>query len=86
MKKRARVNRGNIMRHLIEYQLDIVGKRLADTLDDDEWYNWTMTSEQRKEFNIYAIRTMKKVFKFNTNKARTCLEWFNEQFGLKIKN
>jgi hypothetical protein len=86
MKRRAPVNRGNIMRHLIEYQLDMVGKRLADTLDDDEWYNWTMTSEQRKEFNIYAIRTMKKVFKFNTNKARTCLEWFNEQFGLKIKN
>jgi len=86
MKRRAPVNRGNIMRHLIEYQLDMVGKRLADTLDDDEWYNWTMTSEQRKEFNIYAIRTMKKVFKFNTNKARTCLEWFNNQFGLRVKD
>ncbi len=87
MKKRARVNRGNIMRHLIEYQLDIVGKRLADTLDDDNWYDQcTMTTDQRKEFNIYAIRTMKKVFKFNTNKARTCLEWFNNQFGLRVKD
>jgi hypothetical protein len=35
MKRRAKVNRGNIMRHLIEYQLDIVNKRLVDTLDDD---------------------------------------------------
>lgn len=87
MKKKAPVNRGNIMRHLIEYQLDMVGKRLVDTLDDDKWYfNWTMTSEQRIEFNRYAIRTMKKVFKFNTTKAKLCLEWFNEQFGLRIKN
>jgi|TARA_R100001163_G_scaffold49718_1_gene37393 hypothetical protein len=87
MKKKAPVNRGNIMRHLIEYQLDMVGKRLVDTLDDDKWYfNWTMTSEQRIEFNRYAIRTMKKVFKFNTTKAKSCLEWFNEQFGLRIKN
>ena len=71
MKKKAPVNRGNIMRLLIEYQLDMVGKRLVDTLDDDKWYfNWTMTSEQRIEFNRYAIRTMKKVFKFNTTKAK----------------
>jgi len=87
MKKRAKVNRSNITRHLIEYQLDIVGKRLVDTLDDDKWYfNWTMTTEQRTEFNKYAIRTMKKVFKFNTNKAKDCLAWFNAQFGLRIKD
>ena len=38
MKKKATINRGNVMKHLIEYQLDIVGKRLVDTLDDDKWY------------------------------------------------
>ena len=82
-----KVNRGNIMRHLIEYQLDMVGKRLIDTLEDDKWYfNWTMTSEQRIEFNKYAIQTMKKVFKFNTNKAKDCLVWFHQQFGLRIKD
>ena len=75
------------MRHLIEYQLDIVGKRLVDTLDDDKWYfNWTMTSEQRIEFNKYAIKTMKKVFKFNTSKAKENTNWFNNQFGLRIKD
>jgi len=75
------------MKHLIEYQLDIVGKRLVDTLDDDKWYfNWTMTSKQREEFNKYAIKTMKKVFKFNTNKAIENLNWFHSQFGLRIKN
>ena len=85
MKKK--VNRGNIMRHLIEYQLDMVGKRVVDTLDDDKWYfNWTMTNDQKSEFNKYAIKLMKKVFKFNTNKAKENLSWFNDQFGLRIKN
>lgn len=85
MKKK--VNRGNIMRHLIEYQLDMVGKRVVDTLDDDKWYfNWTMTNDQKSEFNKYAIKLMKKVFKFNTNKAKENLSWFNNQFGLRIKN
>ena len=84
---RVPVNRGNIMRHLIEYQLDMVGKRLVDTLDDDKWYfNWTMTGEQYAEFKQYAIRTMKKVFKFNTNKAKDSFDWFYKQFGLRIKN
>ena len=87
MKKKAPINRGNIMRHLIEYQLDMVGKRLVDTLDDDKWYfNWTMTGEQYAEFKRYAIRTMKKVFKFNTNKAKDSFDWFYKQFGLRIKN
>ena len=45
-----------------------------------------MTSKEREEFNKYAIKTMKKVFKFNTNKAIENLNWFNDQFGLRIKN
>jgi hypothetical protein len=87
VKKKAKINRSNIMRHLIEYQLDMVGKRLVDTLDDDKWYfNWTMTTEQSNEFNKYAIKTMKKVFKFNTSKAKENTSWFNNQFGLRIKD
>jgi len=84
---KSKVNRGNVMRHLIEYQLDIVGKRLVDTLDDDKWYfNWTITKEQHKEFKKYAIMVMKKVFKFNTNKAKETFNWFYENFGLRIKS
>ncbi len=87
MKRRAKVNRGNITRHLIEYQLDMVDKRLVDTLDDDKWYfNWTLTSEQHEEFKRYAIKTMKKVLKFNSIKAKETFKWFYEQFGLRIKN
>jgi hypothetical protein len=86
MKKRAEINRANITRHLIEYQLDIVGKRLIDTLDDDKWYfNWTITREEHARFKRYAIRTLKKVYKFNTTKANETFKWFYEQFGLRIK-
>ena len=84
---KAKVNRANITRHLIEYQLDMVGKRLVDTLDDDMWYfNWTMTQEQHEEFKRYAIPLLKKIFKFNKGRAEQTFDWFNLQFGLRIKN
>jgi hypothetical protein len=84
---KAKINRANITRHLIEYQLDMVGKRLVDTLDDDMWYfNWTMTQEQHEEFKRYAIPLLKKIFKFNKGRAEQTFDWFNLQFGLRIKN
>tara|TARA_R110000868_G_scaffold267233_1_gene526528 strand:+ start:332 stop:589 length:258 start_codon:yes stop_codon:yes gene_type:complete len=84
---KAKVNRANITRHLIEYQLDMVGKRMVDTLDDDMWYfNWTMTPEQHEEFKHYAIPLLKKIFKFNKVKADSTFDWFNQQFGLRIKS
>lgn len=83
----TKVNRANITRHLIEYQLDMVGKRLEDTLYDDLWYfNWTMTRDQHNEFKRYAIPLLKKTFKFNKSKAESTFEWFNMQFGLRIKS
>ena len=84
---KAKINRANITRHLIEYQLDMVGKRLVDTLDDDLWYfNWTMTQEQHEEFKRYAIPLLKKLFKFNKGRAESTFGWFDLQFGLRIKN
>jgi hypothetical protein len=83
----AKVNRANITKHLIEYQLDMVGKRLVDTLDDDKWYfNWTMTQDQHEEFKRYAIPLLKKIFKFNKTRAEETFGWFDMQFGLRIKN
>ena len=84
---KAKINRSNITRHLIEYQLDMVGKRLVDTLDDDMWYfNWTMTQEQHEEFKRYAIPLIKKIFKCNKGRAESTFGWFDLQFGLRIKN
>jgi hypothetical protein len=45
-----------------------------------------MTPEQYTDFEKYAIRTLKKVFKFNTNKAKETFNWFYNQFGLRIKS
>ncbi len=84
---KAKINRDNITKHLIEYQLEMVGKSMMDTLDDDKWYfNITMTQEQHEEFKRYAIPLLKKIFKFNKAKAEQTFDWFDLQFGLRIKN
>ena len=79
---KAKVNRANITRHLIEYQLDMVGKRMVDTLDDDMWYfNWTMTPEQHQEFKRYAIPLLKKIFKFNKARAEQTFNRVSTRYG-----
>jgi len=83
----TKITRENITRHLIEYQLAMVGKSMMDTLDDDKWYfNITMTTEQFTEFKKYSIKLIKKIFKCNTSKALKTFDWFNLEFGLRIKN
>lgn len=83
----TKINRENISRHLIEYQLAMVGKSMMDTLDDDKWYfNITMTTEQFEEFKKYSIKLIKKIFKCNTSRALSTFDWFNLAFGLRIKN
>jgi hypothetical protein len=83
---KAKVNRTNISEHLVEYQLNMVGKTMVDVEGDQEWYiNNTMTQEQHEEFKRYAIPLLKKIFKFNKGKAEQTFSWFNLQFGLRIK-
>ena len=78
--------RANIMQHLMEYQFKMVGKTMVDTLSDDRWkFNWTLTREQYKEFEKYAIPVLKKVFRFNRSKAQKTFDWFYEHFGLRLK-
>ena len=83
---KAKVNRTNISEHLVEYQLNMIGKTMLDVKDDEMWYfNNTMTQEQHEEFKRYAIPLLKKIFKFNKGKAEETFGWFNLQFGLRIK-
>ena len=80
------INRTNIATHLIEYQLNMVGKTMADALKDDMWFfNWTITEEQHKEFKAYALALIKKVFKCNRAIAQDTFAWFDVKFGLRIK-
>jgi hypothetical protein len=84
---KAKINRENISKHLVEYQLNMVGKTLEDTLSDDMWFfNWTMTPAEHEEFKAYAIPLLKKIFKFNKANAEKTFGWFNLQFGLRIKS
>ena len=78
------VNRMNISDHLIEYQLNLIGiEKLSDVKD----YNkLVITEKQHKLFRSYAIPLLKKVFKFNKNKAENTFDWFLLQYGLNIKN
>jgi len=84
---KAKVNRTNITDHLIEYQLNMIGKTIEDVKKDEVWYHTnTFTQEQFEEFKTYAIPLLKKIFKFNKSKAESTFSWFNLQFGLRINN
>jgi ferritin len=81
------INRTNISEHLIEYQLNMIGKTIDDVKDDEKWYfNNTFTEEQFEEFKKYAIPLLQKIFKFNKTKANSTFQWFILQYGLRINN
>lgn len=82
-----RTNRTNVARHLLEYQLNMIGKTTSDTDFEPNWFNtWTITDQEYEFFEKYALSLIRKIFKCNKQKALNTLEWFNMQFGLKRKN
>ena len=81
------INRTNIADHLIDYQLEMVGKTVAEAHRTKDWYTkWTMTDEQHTKLKAYAIPLLKKVFKCNKKRAEDIFSWFDLQFGLRIDN
>lgn len=81
------VNRRNIVDHLIEYELNMIGKTTEDAKKYDDWYTrWTMTSKQQELFKAYAIPLLKKVFKYRKEKAEASYAWFDLGWGLRIKD
>lgn len=79
------INRTNIADHLVDYQLSMVGKTVAEAIRTESWYSkWTMTTQQHEEFKAYAIPLIKKVFKCNKKRAEGIFGWFDLQFGLRI--
>lgn len=80
------INRENISDHLVEYQLAFINKTLKEAIDNPNWLiEWSMDPEDHEKFREYAIALIKKVFKCNTNRAKSTFDWFDLQFGLKIK-
>jgi hypothetical protein len=83
----AKINRENVAEHLIDYQLDMIGKSIQEAHMTKEWYSkWTMTTEQHEAFKAYALPLIKKVFKCNKSRAESTFNWFDLQFGLRIKD
>jgi hypothetical protein len=83
----AKINRENISEHLLDYQLDMIGKSMQEAHMTREWYDkWTMTQEQHDAFKAYALPLLKKVFKCSKSKAESTFDFFDLQFGLRIKN
>ena len=83
----AKINRENIAEHLIDYQLGMIDKSMQEAYMTKEWYSkWTMTTEQHEVFKAYALPLIKKVFKCNKSRAESTFNWFDLQFGLRIKD
>jgi hypothetical protein len=81
-----RITRQNISEHLLEYQLQIIGKTVQEAIADKEWIQkWSFSQEQADSFKNYAIPLIKKVMKCNKGNATSAFNFFNLQFGLKIR-
>lgn len=80
-----KVTRDNIIRHLQEFQLKMIGKTIDDIKDDPDWFdNNTFTMEQLADFNVYALATILKTLKCNKKKAKETLGMFNLNWGLRV--
>jgi uncharacterized iron-regulated protein len=87
MKNVKKITRENIANHLLEYQFELIGKSLKEAEENENWLkDWDMSQEQYEQFKTYAVPLLKKIFKCNTNRAKATFEWFDLQYGLKIKS
>jgi hypothetical protein len=83
----GKINRFNIAEHLVDVQLKMVNRTMFEAMQNPDWFHeWTMTTEEYEKFRAYAIPLLKKTFKFNTNKAKSTFDFFNLQYGLRIKD
>lgn len=83
---KPKIKRENIQTHLIEYQLNMIGKTILDVKEDEEWYyNNTFNQQQYELFRAYAVPLIKKTFRCNTKKAEQTFDWFNLNYGLRLQ-
>lgn len=79
------INRVNITEHLIEYELNLIGKTTKDINDKEKWFDmFSMNINQYNLFKGYAIPTLRKIFKFNKAKANSTFDWFWLMYGFKL--
>lgn len=82
-----KITRSNVARHILEYQLNLVGKKTSDTKLNDNWADdWTITQREYDYLHSYSIPLLKKVLKVNKTKALEIFDWWFMMFGLKQKD
>jgi hypothetical protein len=80
-----KINRENIAIHLIEYELNMVGKTLEEAKKSPTWYSDNnMTEEQYEMFKGYAIPLIKKVFRCSKKRAEETFKWFDFMYGIRV--
>lgn len=88
---KQKITSDNLSLHLIEYQLAMVGHTFEEAKatpnkHGEEWFNiWSLTEEQAEEFKNYAIKTIKRVLQLTKIGAEKRFDWFNFQYGLRMK-
>lgn len=84
MAKEEKLTKDNLVNHMINKQLEYVGKTIEDVKDDPNWYtNNTLTKEQHAEWKEYCLKLMKKHL---VRKHRLDYEFgmFDLMYGLKV--
>jgi hypothetical protein len=83
----TKISREEIGKHLLEMQLQLIGKDLMVLIDDDRWrFNNPMSMTQFLSFKHYALEQIQKTYKCNSKKRDVIWDQFYELFGLRIKN
>jgi len=78
------ITKENILLHLIEYQLKMIGKDLSATKVDN-WYSInTMSESQYNEFKDYAVDLYRKTYKCSKIQALARFDSFDLQYGLRV--
>lgn len=80
-----KINKENLIEHLIQKELEYVGKTIEDIKSDQDWYsNNTLTNEQYEEWKNYSINLIKKITKFPKSLAEREFAMIDLTYGLKV--
>jgi hypothetical protein len=86
MEENKKIDRKNLVTHMMDYQLELAGKTRLDLVDDIDWkINIYLTIDQYRQFRGYSINLMRKVLKINRKKAEHNFYWFYRLFGFNLK-
>jgi hypothetical protein len=77
--------REEINRKLVSMQMEMIGLTYEDAMNTPEfWRVYTLTTEQNEQWRKKALLLIKKTFKINSTKARSTMDFFELQLGLRV--